>query len=163
MVDQNQTYTSHASHQVFLREYALERSGDAVATGKMLEGANGGIPNWAEVKAQALAMLGIELNDFDVHDVPLLRTDQYGKFIPDPNGLRPGGHGAGRDGILNTSDHGRTAAADRDPDRGSSAPATPSSTTSRITQRRECSMPTNRMHAPKLQVQTADLVRGTRR
>jgi Ca2+-binding RTX toxin-like protein len=85
-VDQNQTYTSHASHQVFLREYVLNGDGDAVATGKMLEGANGGLANWAEVKAQALEMLGINLNDFDVHNVPLLRTDQYGKFIPGPNG-----------------------------------------------------------------------------
>ncbi len=31
-------------------------------------------------------MLGISLNDFDVHNVPLLLTDQYGKFIPGANG-----------------------------------------------------------------------------
>ena len=46
----------------------------------------GAIGNWAEVKAQALDMLGIILTDFDVHNVPLLKTDQYGKFIPGPNG-----------------------------------------------------------------------------
>jgi hypothetical protein len=34
------------------------------------------------VKAQAASMLGIELSDFDVHNVPELRTDPYGKFIP---------------------------------------------------------------------------------
>ena len=28
-------------------------------------------------------MLGIQLTDFDVGNVPLLRTDQYGNFIPD--------------------------------------------------------------------------------
>ena len=88
-VDQNQTYTSHASHQVFLREY-VKVDGKAVSTGKMLDGStasgsvDGAIGNWAEVKAQALEMLGIILTDFDVHNVPLLRTDQYGKFIPDP-------------------------------------------------------------------------------
>lgn len=83
-VDQNQTYTSHASHQVFLREYELDPSGRPVATGKMLEGANGGLATWADVKAQALEMLGIALDDLDVLNVPLLLTDQYGKFIPDP-------------------------------------------------------------------------------
>jgi hypothetical protein len=33
-VDQNQTYTSHASHQVFLREYALNGEGKPVLTGR---------------------------------------------------------------------------------------------------------------------------------
>ena len=37
-VDQNQTYTSHASHQLFLREYATGADGSRVATGKLLEG-----------------------------------------------------------------------------------------------------------------------------
>ena len=90
-VDQNQTYTSHSSHQVFLREYATV-AGRTVATGKLLDGSvvtgsvAGAIGNWAEVKAQALQYLGIRLNDFDVHNVPLLLTDQYGKFIPGANG-----------------------------------------------------------------------------
>jgi Ca2+-binding RTX toxin-like protein len=91
-VDQNQTYTSHPSHQVFLREYVKDADGNAVATGRLIDGQAGsgsvhGAPgNWAEVKAQALEMLGIALNDFDVHNVPLLLTDQYGKFIPGANG-----------------------------------------------------------------------------
>ena len=90
-VDQNQTYTSHPSHQVFLREYVMTANG-AVSTGKMLDGSTesgsvaGAIGNWAEVKAQALTMLGIILEDIDVLNVPMLRTDQYGKFIPGPNG-----------------------------------------------------------------------------
>ena len=62
-VDQNQTYTSHPSHQVFLREYVL----DATARPRrhrrrLLDGANGGLATWAEVKAQARDMLGIELD-----------------------------------------------------------------------------------------------------
>ena len=81
-VDQNQTYTSHPSHQVFLRQYVLNADGDPVATGKLIEGANGGMATWGEVKAQATAMLGIELTDSDVGSVPLLRTDPYGNFIP---------------------------------------------------------------------------------
>ena len=105
-VDQNQTYTSHSSHQVFLREYVIGTDGRPVATGALLDNTtNGGIPTWAQVKAQALAMLGIELSDFDVHDVPLLRTDLYGNFIPDPiTGFAQVITGAGVDGILNTID-----------------------------------------------------------
>ena len=37
-VDQNQTYTSHPSHQVFLREFELNAAGDPVETGGLLEG-----------------------------------------------------------------------------------------------------------------------------
>ena len=90
-VDQNQTYTSHSSHQVFLREY-VRVGNQTLATGHLIDGStdsgssNGAPGNWADVKAQALTMLGIQLNDFDVHNAPLLVTDQYGKFIPGANG-----------------------------------------------------------------------------
>lgn len=83
-VDQNQTYTSHPSHQVFLRQYVLNDAGQPVATGKLIEGSNGGMATWADVKAQARDMLGIELTDVHVGNLPLLATDQYGNFIPDP-------------------------------------------------------------------------------
>ncbi|MFI8748322.1 peroxidase family protein [Pseudomonas sp. NPDC077186] len=85
-VDQNQTYTSHASHQVFLREYAMTDEGP-VATGHMLDGANGGLATWADIKAQAREMLGIDLTDADVGNVPLLATDPYGQFIRGENGF----------------------------------------------------------------------------
>ncbi|MCY7280103.1 MAG: hypothetical protein LH610_04260 [Sphingomonas bacterium] len=99
-IDQNQTYTSHASHQVFLREYVkvdLDGAGVglgpvAISTGRLLDGTtaggsvNGAVGNWGEVKAQAITMLGIKMNDFDVHNAPLLATDQYGKFLPGSNG-----------------------------------------------------------------------------
>jgi Ca2+-binding RTX toxin-like protein len=86
-VDQNQTYTSHSSHQVFLREYVLNAAGDPVATGKLIEGDNGGMATWADVKEQARTLLGIQLVDSDVGNIPLLAADQYGKFIPGPNGF----------------------------------------------------------------------------
>ena len=86
-VDQNQTYTSHASHQVFLREYALDAAGHPIATGHLLSGANGGLPTWAEVKAQAADLLGIQLVDADILRVPLLATDEYGRFIRGANGF----------------------------------------------------------------------------
>ena len=108
-VDQNQTYTSHASHQVFLREYVRVGS-QTLTTGKLLDGQaangslDGAIGNWAEVKAQALEMLGIKLTDFDVGNVPWLRTDQYGKFIPGANGFAQVITGVGADGKPNTAD-----------------------------------------------------------
>jgi Animal haem peroxidase/RTX calcium-binding nonapeptide repeat (4 copies) len=85
-VDQNQTYTSHASHQVFLREYIMD-AGMPIATGHLLGGSDGGLPKWADVKAQAHDMLGIQLVDADVLRVPLLATDEYGRFIRGANGF----------------------------------------------------------------------------
>jgi Ca2+-binding RTX toxin-like protein len=96
-IDQNQTYTSHPSHQVFLREYfcrGLESSttinsatlctaaNPPIATGKLLDGdISGNIANWSEVKRQAANKLGIQLVDMDIHNVPLLLTDEYGRFL----------------------------------------------------------------------------------
>ncbi|GEO16184.1 peroxidase family protein [Microvirga aerophila] len=81
-IDQNQTYTSHPSHQVFLREYALDVNGRTIATGRLLEGDSGGLATWADVKAQARDLLGIDLTDADVTDIPLLKVDAYGRFKP---------------------------------------------------------------------------------
>src|SRR5439155_15683820 len=104
-VDQNQTYSAHPSHQVFLRAYEFNAAGDPVATGKLIvnrllgadgrfggTGANadtvlGGMATWGVVKAQARDLLGIQLTDADVSNVPLLATDLYGNFIPGPNGF----------------------------------------------------------------------------
>ncbi|MDO9442132.1 MAG: peroxidase family protein [Beijerinckiaceae bacterium] len=102
-VDQNQTYTSHASHQVFLREYALV-DGQPLATGRLLNGASDGLPTWGDVKAQALTVLGINLTDYDVLNVPLLRTDAYGEFVRGPNGFPQLILDIGLDGTPNTSD-----------------------------------------------------------
>ncbi|PVZ57188.1 heme peroxidase [Pseudomonas sp. B1(2018)] len=101
-VDQSQTYSSHPSHQVFLREYVLNAAGDPVATGRLItnrdlgadgvfgtadDGAGDGMATWKVVKAQARDILGIDLTDADVHNVPLLATDAYGNFIRGPNGM----------------------------------------------------------------------------
>ena len=104
-VDQNQTYTSHPSHQVFLREYELDVNGaNPTPTGRLIDGAiEGNIGNWNEVKAQAATVLGIALSDIDVHNVPLLATDPYGHFLPGPNGL-PQMMTKGPDGIADTGD-----------------------------------------------------------
>ncbi|MGB3210386.1 MAG: peroxidase family protein [Desulforhopalus sp.] len=109
-VDQNQTYTSHPSHQVFLRAYELDAGGAPQATGTLIVnrdlGADGifgtaddtvigGMATWGVVKAQARDILGIELDDMDALNLPLLATDPYGAFIRGPNGfpqiVTPGG------------------------------------------------------------------------
>src|SRR5882672_4963516 len=117
-VDQNQTYTSHPSHQVFLRAYELGADGQPHTTGKLIEnrslGADGrfgtaddtpigGMATWAVVKAQARDILGINLTDKDFDNVPLLATDAYGNFIKGPNGF-PQVVMKGADGIAGTAD-----------------------------------------------------------
>ena len=84
-VDQSQTYTSHSSHQVFTRQYVDNSAGRPVSTGLFLSSPDGGLPSWAEVKAQAADMLGLELHDADVNDIPMIAADAYGKFIPGPD------------------------------------------------------------------------------
>jgi Ca2+-binding RTX toxin-like protein/methionine-rich copper-binding protein CopC len=86
-VDQSQTYSSNPSHQVFLRDYELNENGDPVSTGELVEGAPGGMATWADIKAQAESMLGLKLSDADVVNIPMLATDQYGRFLRGPNGL----------------------------------------------------------------------------
>ena len=100
-VDQNQTYSSHPSHQVFLRAYELV-GGRPQATGELIENRGlgldgvygteddvllGGMATWAAVKAQARDILGINLSDADVTGGPLIATDDYGNFLPGANGL----------------------------------------------------------------------------
>ncbi|MBU2329037.1 MAG: calcium-binding protein, partial [Alphaproteobacteria bacterium] len=84
-VDQNQTYSSVASKQLFLREYQMV-DGKPMATGHLLEGAKG-IATWAEVKAQAATMLGVNLTDEYIGSVPLFLMDAYGEFVRGPNGF----------------------------------------------------------------------------
>ena len=85
-VDQSQTYASHPSHQVFLREYANDAAGKPQSTGGLITGPGGGMANWDAVQLQARTVLGIELVDTDVFSVPLLNTDPYGKFTRGSNG-----------------------------------------------------------------------------
>jgi Ca2+-binding RTX toxin-like protein len=95
-VDQSQTYGSHSSHQVFLREYVLNTAGRPVSTGKLLGGLaagqtypgspdmTDGESTWAAVKLQAATKLGLLLKDVDVSNIPMIAADPYGRFIPGP-------------------------------------------------------------------------------
>ncbi|MEE1656240.1 peroxidase family protein [Microvirga sp. CF3062] len=85
-VDQNQTYGSTASKQLFMREYEMDENGKPVATGSLLESVRG-LATWADVKQQAALKLGFELTDADVGNIPLFAMDPYGEFIRGPNGL----------------------------------------------------------------------------
>ena len=89
-VDQNQTYSSHPSHQVFLREYALEaRGGLPVATGPPHRGSRRAAspPGLTSRRKPAnWARHGPAGMDADVSNVPLLATDQYGQFLRGPKG-----------------------------------------------------------------------------
>ena len=86
---------------MFLRAYEMV-GGHPVATGKLITnrglGADGrygtaddteigGMATWKVVKAQAHDILGINLTDKDVFDVPLLATDAYGNFIKGAHGF----------------------------------------------------------------------------
>ncbi|MFC1459396.1 peroxidase family protein, partial [Microvirga arabica] len=103
-VDQNQTYGSTASKQLFMRAYVLDANDKPVATGELLEGKNGGLATWADVKEQARTVLGIELTDLDVGSIPLFAMDPYGEFIRGPNGYPQLVVGVGPDGKLGTPD-----------------------------------------------------------
>ena len=117
-VDQNQTYTSHPAHQFFLREYELKTVTDPVtgishlepfATGNLIEGSAGGMAKWADVKQQAREVLGINLTDANVFDVPLVLTDAYGNFIRGEHGMpQVIVKTAGGDGIFGNADDGTT-------------------------------------------------------
>ena len=88
-IDQSQTYGSHPSQNFFLREYSVTTSGTSAtikSTGKMLDNSSMnsgkpiGMPTWKMVKDQALS-LGFLLTDYDAMAIPVIATDQYGKFI----------------------------------------------------------------------------------
>ena len=95
-VDQSQTYTSHASHQVFLREYELNAANHPVSTGKLLGGlpagqtylnspdGQDGIGTWAAVKKQAAEKLGLLLTDKDVAQRPDDRRRPVRQVHPRP-------------------------------------------------------------------------------
>ncbi len=109
-VDQSQTYTSHPSHQVFLRDYAMAirphtptaanpatTANVPESTGTLLAGlpagqtyagspdGTEGMSTWAAVKKQAAEKLGLLLVDGDVTNIPMLAVDPYGNYIGGPD------------------------------------------------------------------------------
>ena len=102
-VDLSQAYTSHPSHQVFLREYIASPSGPQ-STGRLLGNADGSMANWGDVKAQTANLLGIQLVDTDVANIPMIKADPYGNFIPGPNGFPQMVTGLGADFVAGTAD-----------------------------------------------------------
>jgi Ca2+-binding RTX toxin-like protein len=78
-IDLSQAYGSAPSHTVFLREY--DDSG--TANGRLVSGADGGMPSWAIIKENA-SNIGITLHDYNVLDVPLVRMNADGTAHRDP-------------------------------------------------------------------------------
>ena len=64
----------------------------------------GGMSTWGVVKAQARDLLGIELSDYDAVNVPMIKVDPYGNFIPGANGFAQLVTDLGPDGLLGTDD-----------------------------------------------------------
>ena len=102
-VDLSQAFTSHPSHQVFLREYVASAHGPQ-STGRLLNNADGSMANWGDVKAQTAALLGIQLVDADVSNIPLIEADPYGNFIPGANGFPQMVTSLGTDNVVGTAD-----------------------------------------------------------
>ena len=90
-VDQSQTYTSHPSHQVFLREYVLQRrrpAGLHRQAARRPSPATGtpdghGRPGPTS-RSRPPTCSACSSQDKDVTNVPMLAADPYGKFIPGP-------------------------------------------------------------------------------
>ena len=85
LIDQSQTYGSHSTINVLVRQY----DADGIVTGKLITDAEDGngsdhsLAAFADMKVNA-ARLGIELIDMDVTDAPLIRADGVGKITFTP-------------------------------------------------------------------------------
>jgi len=60
--------------------------GEPAPFGVTLVPLNGGLGTWWDIKNQAYRM-GFNLTDWDAKSIPIIATNQYGKFIPGPNGF----------------------------------------------------------------------------
>ena len=65
-IDQNQTYGSTRPSRSSCVSTSRMGPASPSPTGRLLDGVGGNIANWAEIKAQAATILGIQLVDTDV-------------------------------------------------------------------------------------------------
>jgi hypothetical protein len=85
LIDQSQTYGSHSTINVLVRQYDTA----GIVTGKLISDAEDGngsdhfLATFADMKANA-ARLGIELIDMDVLDAPMIKADAVGKIMFTP-------------------------------------------------------------------------------
>ncbi|WP_102225923.1 peroxidase family protein [Acidimangrovimonas sediminis] len=81
LIDQSQTYGSHESVNVLVRQYGA----DGHVTGQLITGAEDGdgsahdLGTWADMKVNA-ARIGVELRDMDVLDCPWIKADAIGRL-----------------------------------------------------------------------------------
>ena len=117
-VDQNQTYTSHPSHQVFLRAYHVNADGLRSPPASYHQSRPGwrrqvrarstideirGMSTWKVVKAQARDYPRHQPDRQGLRQRPLLATDQYGNFIKGAQRPAAGGDEGRRDGLAGTA------------------------------------------------------------
>lgn len=82
------SWTPTTATSVFFDILVSDGKNPPVSTGKLIESpVIGGMATWGFVKAQAQNILGIELDDLDAVDMPLLATDLYGNFLRGANGF----------------------------------------------------------------------------
>ena len=103
-VDQNQNYSSHPSAQVLIRAYEFRTcpadsnysnpptDGCVLPSGYMLSSHGNdrtldtdddmGLPTWNSVRESARRKLGINLDDLDGANQPMILANQYGAFVP---------------------------------------------------------------------------------
>jgi hypothetical protein len=95
-VDQQQTYGSHGSAQMILRHYevvngVLQNSGELLngwgPDGMIDTGDDGGMATWDAAQSHISAKWGMDFDDNDGANVPLMAADYYGEFIPGAAGL----------------------------------------------------------------------------
>ena len=85
LIDQSQTYGSHPTTNVLVRQY----DANGIVTGKLITGAEDGngsdrdLATFADMKVNA-ARLGIELIDMDVLNAPMIKADAVGKITFTP-------------------------------------------------------------------------------
>lgn len=102
LIDQSQTYGSHASVNALIREYTADgRPTGRVVTANTTAMTDGdpsndasanGLATWADIKANALR-IGVVLDpsldhfaNIDINNAPVLRTDPVGKLMFTPDG-----------------------------------------------------------------------------
>src|SRR5262249_27121636 len=66
--------------------------------------APGCVASWGGAEALARDLLGIQLTDYDAVNVPLIKVDPYGNFMPGANGFPQLIVGLGPDGVAQTAD-----------------------------------------------------------
>jgi len=104
LIEQSQTYGSNAAISFYLREYDVNGN----ATGDLVHGANGGLANWADIKANANVWARAQVGADPATE---MLTDANVLNAPDPTMWNPAANG-GLGGFLAGAESGQSFLAD---------------------------------------------------